>query len=65
MCINIIFQKLCSLTSEELEALKGSEVDLSWEEYFPEYQQKMFDNAGARITRLKVIIADTAKGEGV
>ena len=65
MCTNIIFQKLCTLTYEEIEALKGTEIDLSSEMCFPEYQQKMFDNTGAIITQLKVIIAEAAKGEGV
>lgn len=55
-CVNIISAKLCSLTFEEMCILKDTEVDLSRETCFPEYQKKVFDEAGVKITQIKLII---------
>lgn len=65
MCTHVAYDKLCSLTLEDMYALKGTETDLTWEVYFPEYQRQILDNAGTKITQLKVFVADFAKGEAL
>ena len=61
-CVNIIFNKLCSLTFEEMYVLQNTEIDLSHEPCFSEYQKKVSDDAGVRLAQIKLIITGIQEG---
>ena len=64
MCDQMIFQKFSTLTFEDAVALINTEIDISAEPYFDDYQKQLLNYAGTKITQLKVLLLGVKKAKG-